>query len=766
MPLKYPKIRIESICGPALCTLFAVLWIIVSNQVLIPALPGTVRPNGFPFVEGIAFVAVTGVVLCLVVRKRDKSVERSRESLRKATRALKTLSACNQTLVRATDELALMKEVCRIIIEVGGYRLAWAGYAEDDEERTVRPVAQWGYEVGFPEMLRLSWGDSERGRGPTGKAIRSGKPSIVQTFPGNPDVTPWLEMVSRRGYASCISLPLGKGDGERPFGVISIFAGEVDAFDGEEVDLLKDLAENLSYGVQALRIKAEKAREERERAILASAIEKSAVGIAVLDSNGGIRYVNPTMTKIAGLQGKDLTGLNLFTSGRTEWCRSIRRHLKGRPFKENWTRRLPVRDENGSTVLLEVRISPLVNRENAVTSYFFLTRDVTRELQLEAQLQEAQKMEALGTLAGGISHDFNNILGTILTCSEIAIDEVPLASPVHEDLEHILGAARRGRALIKQILTFSRRGERELRPVEIGSTVTECLKLLRASLPANIEIREDIADGATMVLADTTGIHQVLLNLCTNAVQALPPGGGLLEVSLAAADLDHSAAAQSADLSPGPYLKLTVKDTGTGMTHEVMKRIFEPFFTTKPRGQGTGLGLAVVHGIVKSHDGAITVSSDPARGSTFEVFLPRLEHPAAYEESAEAGPVGGGGARILLVDDEAGMVYAVEKTLRRLGYDVISTTESRDALEFFRASPNGFDLVFTDQSMPHMMGTELAGRIHEIRPDVPIVLCSGFHSDPGETSDLKVREVVSKPLDKAELAEIVRRNLKHLGSEG
>ena len=380
--------------------------------------------------------------------------------------------------------------------------------------------------------------------------------------------------------------------------------------------------------------------------------------------------------------------------------------------------------------------------------------------QLESQLFQSQKMEAVGTLAGGIAHDFNNILASMLGYAELALDDTPEGTDLRANLVQVLRGCQRAKDLIKQILTFSRHDQQERQPVQVSLILKEVLKFLRASLPATIDIRRNIAASSGKILADSTQIHQVLLNLCTNAAQAMEERGGVIDIALAEVDLPAGNQELGADLAPGPYLTLTVSDTGKGMTPEVMNRIFEPFFTTKAPGQGTGLGLAVVHGIVKSHGGAIQVGSEPGKGSAFKVFFPKIEDQKIVEP-ATLTKIPRGQETILLVDDEKDLVELWEETLQRLGYQVVGTTSSIEALETFQAKPDRFDLVITDQTMPQMTGIALAKELLRLRPELPIILCTGF-TDPARVENIKalgIREMVNKPLSKAEIAIIIRKVL-------
>ena len=391
-----------------------------------------------------------------------------------------------------------------------------------------------------------------------------------------------------------------------------------------------------------------------------------------------------------------------------------------------------------------------------------MERTVTEgeKLKLETQLQQAQKMEAIGTLAGGIAHDFNNILGGIIGYAELAKMKAPEGSNIIAYLDKMIKSSDRAADLIKQILTLSRQHKQKQRPVQARHIIKETLSLLRATLPTTIEIRQDLAKDAGVVNADPTQMHQVIMNLGTNAGHAMQENGGVLEVTLANVELDDLSAGKHLDLAAGSYLRLTVSDTGHGMTSEIRERIFDPYFTTKDTGEGTGLGLSVAHGIVKTYGGTITVYSEPGEGTTFHVYLPIiLELEREEKESEEPHPTGS--ECILFIDDEEVLVEIGGQILEQLGYKVVTETSSVQALELFRAEPNRFDLVITDMTMPHMTGDKLARELMTIRPKIPIILCTG-HS--GLVSEAKAEEIgikafVMKPLVMRNLAETVRKVL-------
>lgn len=385
---------------------------------------------------------------------------------------------------------------------------------------------------------------------------------------------------------------------------------------------------------------------------------------------------------------------------------------------------------------------------------------MTHEVQLEGQLRQAQKTEALGTLAGGIAHDFNNILGAIIAFTELAQDGLPADDVVREDLDEVLKAGLRGKSLIKQILTFSRPGEQERRPVELGLIVKEALRLLRASLPTTVEIRQDLVAapaGLDVIVADPTEMHQVLVNLCSNSFHAMRESGGVLEVTAACIETEAWTPAEHPELGPGAYLKLTVSDSGHGMTREVLERIFDPYFTTKKSGEGTGLGLSVVQGIIRSHGGVIDVSSVPGEGTAFHIYLPAVS-AGTEEEDLAVDPLPTGTERILFIDDEEALVLAGQRILEHLGYEVVTCTSGREAFERFRAEPHGFDLMISDQTMPQTTGLDLASKVLRIRPEMPIILYTGFSSGATEekAKELGIREFILKPITTRKMAEAVR----------
>jgi signal transduction histidine kinase/CheY-like chemotaxis protein len=379
----------------------------------------------------------------------------------------------------------------------------------------------------------------------------------------------------------------------------------------------------------------------------------------------------------------------------------------------------------------------------------------------QAQLVQSEKLRAIGTLAGGIAHDFNNILGAILGFGELVLEDVPADSRTARNMRQVIKAGQRAKDLVRQILAFSRQSEPQRSNVKLGSLIEEVLKLLRATIPATISIQSRINTPADTVVADATQLHQVLMNLGTNASHAMREKGGTLTMTLGGWSVPKSGSAETPKLKPGAYLRLDVADTGHGMERAVVERIFEPFFTTKPVGEGTGLGLSVVHGIIENHGGEIAVASQPGQGTTFSIFLPCSAVKETGSTTTADEPIQGNRERILVVDDEEPLVNMMQQKLTRLGYEVVAHHDSVKALEAFQAAPGSFDVVITDQSMPRLTGADLAREIVRLRADMPVIMCSGSGHALVAADRLRpaVRECVLKPVNFGELTRSIRRML-------
>jgi len=511
------------------------------------------------------------------------------------------------------------------------------------------------------------------------------------------------------------------------------------------------------------------ARLNRHHELILCSVQE---GILGLDGQGKHTFINPAAAKMLGCQAEDLLGC----PSHSAWHHS---KADGSPYPvEECLIEAAFRDgmeyrrssevfwrQDGSSFPVEYASTPIYEQGRLAGAVLTFT-DITERKQaedkqekLQAQLNQAQKMEAIGILAGGIAHDFNNILSVILGFTKLAKDDVPPGSGIAQDLDKVLTAAHRATDLVKQILAFSRRTAVDRMPIQIQPLVKESLKMLRASLPTTITIKENIHPQAGAVLADPTQIHQIVMNLCTNAFHAMEKTGGVLAVAVQTTAIDSPILFAGSQLIPGEYVKLTVSDTGSGIGPDIMDKIFDPYFTTKEIGKGTGMGLSILHGIIKSYGGAITVESTVGQGTTFHVYFPVVHDEA--KESAESQEAPRGKERILFVDDEELLAEMGQKMLEQLGYTVIAHHRSIEALAAFMDDPAQFDLVITDQTMPGLTGTDLAQRLLQVRPELPIVLCTGFSSLVSEESAkaIGIREFALKPLTKSSIGQLVRKVL-------
>ena len=496
--------------------------------------------------------------------------------------------------------------------------------------------------------------------------------------------------------------------------------------------------------------------EERYR----TAIESASDGIALARENEHV-YVNARFAEIFGYSSPDeITGKPLSLTVHPDDLEMVLGFNKARQRGDEAPSRYEFKGvkKDGTPRFIEVSAGRMNYRGEPLSLVY--VRDVTEYKNLEERLRQAQKMEAIGTLAGGIAHDFNNILAGVIGFAEMVLEDMPPDDPSHRRLKLVLKAGQRGRDLVRQILTFSRQNEQESKEVAVTKVVEDALNLLRPAVPSYIEIRTRIEGTHDTVIADPVQIHQVFMNLCTNAAYAMRNKGGVLDVSLAEAAIAEEEVSSYPDLKPGHYVKLSVSDTGCGIAPDVIGKIFDPFFTTKGPGEGTGLGLSVAHGIVKNHGGIITVYSEPGCGTAFHVYLPKAEAGPVAETGAMPNPMGGP-ERILFVDDEEMLVEMNHQRLESLGYRVVTSMSSVEAVDIFRADPTGFDLVITDYTMPHLTGLDLAAALLQIRADIPIILTSGLNERvmPEHPARPGIRAFIAKTAGRRELAELIREVL-------
>jgi len=502
-----------------------------------------------------------------------------------------------------------------------------------------------------------------------------------------------------------------------------------------------------------------RASEERFRLLVESSNEL----VVEVNNDGTVLYASPNHEVITGRGIAELVGRSVFEHVHPDDLPGVLQRFRSRDASGIFRNRF----KDGSWHWLEAsgRAYRLASGEERGV---IVSRDVTERIRaedtrkrLEDQLRQAQKLEALGTLAGGIAHDFNNILTAIIAFTDLARLEIDRPSEVLAHLAEVRLAGDRARDLVKQILAFSRKQKHERQVIRLQPVVREALKLLRSTLPATIEIESRVDEAAPSVLADPSQVHQVLMNLGTNAAHAMRERPGRLEVVLGVCAVDGALVERVPELTPGEYARVTVTDTGCGIAPETLKRIFEPFFTTKAPGEGTGLGLAVCHGIMRDHDGAIAARSRVGEGTVFELYFPAREEEAPAARAPARDMPLGRGERLLVIDDESAICTSLKSILGRIGYVVTTSSDPVAAVELFRADPQAFDLVLTDLTMPRLTGIDVARAVLEARPDLPVLMASGFSASwtPEAVRALGIVDLVSKPMSLPVLATAVRAAL-------
>ncbi len=503
-------------------------------------------------------------------------------------------------------------------------------------------------------------------------------------------------------------------------------------------------------------------RAEEERVRLSTAIEQAQEIIVITDADANIQYVNPAFENITGYTSSEIHGQNLRILQSSEhdkhYYTDMWHTLTG---GNTWRGHLINKKKDGSIYHEEATISPVKDTSGSIVNYVAVKRDITKEMQKDKQLQQSQKMESIGTLAGGIAHDFNNILAAIMGYTQLSLDDVKDMPETHQSLKEVLIASNRAKDLVSQILMFSRSTEIEKKPVKTIPIVKEVCKFMRSSLPTTIEIRQHITAKNDWIMTDPTQFHQVLMNLITNAGHAMMERGGVLEVLLEETFINKNDLAAHSDLKIGVYLKISVKDTGYGISKDNLGRIFEPYFTTKEKGEGTGLGLAVVHGIIKEHGGDIRAYSEVGKGTAFHVLLPLLQKESEAFDSEVSAPLPTGTESIMFVDDEGALIETSKRQLERLGYRVTGASNAQQALELINEAKDNFDLIITDKTMPKMTGFDLAHEIRKICSEIPIILCTGFKEkgDDTKVSKAGINAIIMKPINNREIAEMIRKLL-------
>ncbi len=690
---------------------------------------------------------IVGTITDVTQSRKDQA------ALRRINRTLRTLTKCNETLVRAEDETNLLNSLCRVIVEDGGYCFAWVGLAENDREKNVRPVAFSGREDGYLDNLHITWSDSVNGRGPSGIAIRTGRTCQVKDIASDPRFGPWRDPALSRGYRSLLAIPLIYAD--NALGAMNIFASEPDAFDDEEIVLMNQLANDMAYGISALRTREQKNRtvealwesaeqyrnlaieRDQERSLLRALIDSVPDLIFFKNPHGVYMGCNRAFEAFAGEPEDKIVGmsdLELFSREVGEFFREMDRKMMSQRLarcNEEW-----VDYPDGRHVLLETLKTPFYDRDGELLGLIGISRDISERKHAEeernklaGQLQQAQKMEAVGQLAGGIAHDFNNILTAIIGYSQIILMRMDKENKLRHFVEQVFISAERAADLTKDLLAFSRKQVLHTHPIDLCQILDGLGKMLDRLIPEDIEFRTAHVDREMTVLADKGQIEQVIMNLVTNARDAMPRGG-VLTVDISQTCMDEKFVHAHGFGEAGDYALISVTDSGHGMDAETQRRIFEPFFTTKEVGKGTGLGMAIIYGIIKQHNGYVNVYSEVGRGTTFKIYLPLcFSNGGVARNVHQVDNAMGGNETILLVEDDETVRSLHRTILEEAGYAVMEAADGGDAFDKFMSSPSRIDMVVTDVIMPKKDGKSLFREIEEVCPGIKVLFMSGYTRD-------------------------------------
>jgi PAS domain S-box-containing protein len=634
------------------------------------------------------------------------------------------LSACGEALTHITDENRLLKEVCRVAVEIGNYRLAWVGYALEDQNRNIQPMAHAGEEKGYLAIARINWAeDNQAGLGLAGRCIRTGRLICCADIEQENSLADWRKEALARGYRSIICLPLR--DDHRTFGVLGLYSSEFFQAEEEELKLFTELADDLSFGINNIRARGEQRIAEQKIARQAELLDKATDAILVRDLEHRVLHWNKSAERVYGWKAEEVIGRSIteFVHPDLGEYQTAMRTLRK---KGEWGGELRKKNRFGQELILDCRWTLVDDAKDAPQSVLCIETDITEKKKLEGQIFRAQRLESIGTLAGGIAHDLNNLLAPIMISVQLLRRDVK-DGETRKILDTLEACSQRGASLVQQVLSFARGVEGQRIQVDLTSLLAELQLVMQEIFPKNIELALTLEKGLWTVMGDPTQLHQVFLNLCVNARDAMP-NGGRLRITMENVAVDENHTASIPDSKTGEFVMVTVADTGTGIPPGILDKIFEPFFTTKEHAKGTGLGLSTVLAIVKSHGGFISVASDPGQGTEFEVYLPAKSVGSTPEIAPPIppNPRRGNGELILLVDDEHSIREVTSKTLERFGYRALLAGNGAEALVLYAQRQKEIALVITDVSMPVMDGAALVQALRSINPSALILVSSGM----------------------------------------
>ena len=664
-------------------------------------------------------VSLTGTILDITERKKTE------QALQLLNRLYSLLSRVNELIIHSHSDQELFLGVCDAAIKQGGFKLAWIGLI-NVETKQVLPTAIVGGAADYVKKLQIYTDERPGGHGPTGTCIRTGRPYICNEYLKDPCTASWHEWARSHHLQASASIPFHRGG--TIVGALMIYSDEVNCFEAQDVALLEEIAKDISFALDNLATQA-KARQ------LSRAVEQSPVSIVITNTQGNIEYVNPKFTQVTGYSLAEALGKNprILKSGELSLNQAAF-------YKELWNTITAGRDwhgefhnkkKNGEYYWEAAAISPIFNTAGKITHFLAIKEDITARKHLEDDLRQIQKMQAIGQLAAGVAHDFNNILTVIMgNVSLLKMGMLP-AGKQAEALTHISNSAERAASLARQLLLFSRRQSLQLQDLDLNETIANFSKMLHSLIGENIALATCYTSGSTQVHADPGTLEQVVMNLVVNARDALPPAGGQITIQTENIHLDESSVRDRLKARPGDFIRLRVSDNGCGISPENLQHIFEPFFTTKKIGKGTGLGLAMVFGIIDQHKGWIEVESQVGAGTSFQIYLPRLaakmNAPAILPHHA---PEPGGTETILLAEDDLAVSITTRSILEQHGYRVLSAETGEAAIKVWTENQVSIRLLITDMVMPgDINGQQLARHLKTIKPDLKVIYVSGYNSE-------------------------------------
>lgn len=688
-----------------------------------------------------------GAVVRLALERRRLAEEKAlaEEEIRRRNRELALLNRIIAASMDCGDEAAFLRAACRETASAFGCSQASAALFNEDRTEAVVVARFGGCEAPSAVGSRLS-----TARHDIVKLLMDlSSPMALENLLDAPDLLPLKETIADAGAASFMFIPLEIGG--TVIGGLGLSAPAPHHFREDRIELARSVAGQVSGALKRTRL-------ERDRRLLLTAIEQTRDGVVVTDPAGLILYVNPGFEAASGFARSEAVGRPIgLLDGRAAGASG---GAEAPRIDAAWRGRLSNRRKDGSRYTADASITPVRDPDGSVRSVVSVQRDISEQLDMENRYLQAQKMEAVGRLAGGLAHDFNNLLMVILGASEMLAERILPGDPAYENLEEIRKAGERATGLTRQLLTFSRRQPTKPRLIDLNAVVADMETLLRRLLGDDVSLRTSIGPGGCPVLADPGQVSQVIVNLAVNARDAMPRGG-VLTLATERADLEEGSPEAKRGIRPGPCVRLRVSDTGTGMDEETLAHVFEPFFTTKEEGKGTGLGLATVYGIVKQADGVVWVESAPGKGATFTVLLPRGGPVEAREgAAAERKAAPRGTEKVLLVEDNETVRSLTARMLSGLGYDVTARGSAAEALHC--AGSARFDLLVSDVMMPGMGGADLALRLRKSAPSLPVLFISGYDGGSlgGEASKDGGFQLLQKPFTQMALATAVRAALE------